>query len=363
MDAEATQVCEQIFKARCPEEIFGTGRLNEQEIKAIFRQLSMVVHPDRQNGNDVAKNAFVRLNSYYDLALKKLQSGNYGDGLDELGGHSQESGFSIKTRKNEYQIDKTLAEGDLSVVYGGVAVGKGGFSGRIAAKVVDEAKNNDLMLNEVRVLKMFQAGHSNQSKHLPVLLDQFKTKDDQLGTIMEYIDGYDLYSIREGSRWKDGIDRRHIVWMLNRSLSALGYAHSLGLVHGNIDPSHIIIRPRDHNAWIIDWCYTAINPARTHDGFRVYNEDFSAPEVSEKKLPVPASDLYSLGKTMIYALGGDVKTNKMPSNVEAALQRFLLFFVRESPRQRAQDAWEMHEELNKLIIDLWGPKKFREFKV
>ncbi len=359
---ELDVVCEQIECAQHPEDIFGVES-NKVLVKNIFRQLSKVVHPDRNNGDARANNAFVKLTEYYEGAIKKLTNGTYGDTLsEEQTNVSDSDSFTIQTRKNTYTITKTLAEGDLGVVYGGQAIGDE-FNGPIAVKVVDDNADNDLMQNEIKILQLFKNNPANQLKHLPVLLDRFKTSDGQLGTIMEYIDGYDLYSIREGLRWKYGIDQKHVVWMMNRTLSAIGYAHSQGCVHGNIDPSHIMIRPRDHNAWIIDWCYSALNPAQTGDGFKVLNEEFSAPEVAQKKPPLPASDLYSLGKTMIFALGGDVKTNVMPASVDIALQRFLKFFVLESPRQRAQDAWEMHAMLNDLVVELWGPKKFLEFQI
>lgn len=359
---ELTVVCEQIERAQYPEDIFGI-EANVTFIKSTFRQLSKVVHPDRNNGDAQANDAFVKLTEYYAKATRKLTQGIYGDTLsEEQTDISDSESFTIQTRKNTYTVTKTLAEGDLGVVYGGQAIGDV-FTGPVAVKVVDDSADNDLMQNEIKILRLFKDNPASQLKHLPVLLDRFKTSDGQLGTIMERIDGYDLYSIREGSRWKYGIDQKHVVWMMNRALSALGYVHNLGCIHGNIDPSHIMIRPKDHNAWLIDWCYSALNPARTNDGFKVFNEEFSAPEVVQKKSPLPASDLYSLGKTMIFALGGDVKTNAMPASVNVALQRFLKFFTLESPRQRAQDAWEVHAMLNELVIELWGPKKFLEFRI
>lgn len=53
----------------------------------------------------------------------------------------------------------------------------------------------------------------------------------------------------------------------------------------------------------------------------------------------------------------------MPVSVEDSLQCFIRYFVRKSPIQRAQDAWEMYRELSDLIIRLWGPKKFLEFSM
>lgn len=367
MNTELQMAYDNIMQAVCAEDIFGIIEGEKKAItdviKRIYFRISKIVHPDRYNSDvnkrEMADEAFRRLNEFYEAAQNKIDNGEYGKCLDEE--VAEDSGFVIKTLKREYIISSTLAEGDLSTVYGGDCAGGDDFAGKIAVKVFEDAKDSDLAQNEVKILKIFQAEPSNQSKHLPVFLDRFKTTDDQQGTILRYIDGYDLYSVRE--KYKNGIDRKHMVWMLNRGLSVLGYVHSKGVTHNNIEPGHFMVRPKDHNAWIIDWCYAAANSSRSGDGFKVYNDDFSAPEVKDKKPPLPAADLYSLGKCMIFALGGDIKTNEMPDIVEDKLQRFIKFFVRESPLQRAQDAWEMHEKLNELVVELWGLKKFLEFKM
>jgi hypothetical protein len=81
----------------------------------------------------------------------------------------------------------------------------------------------------------------------------------------------------------------------------------------------------------------------------------------DKKLPLPSADIYMIGKCMIWAMGGDLETNSMPDDVEPDLQRFIQSFVLESPIQRPQDAWQLHGQLQNLVIRLWGPKRFIPF--
>ena len=38
-----------------------------------------------------------------------------------------------------------------------------------------------------------------------------------------------------------------------RVLSVIGFAHSQGVIHGNIDPAHLLIRGEDHNVTVLDW--------------------------------------------------------------------------------------------------------------
>lgn len=355
-----------IMEADCPEKIFGASALLES-VKKVYRQLARVLHPDLHQNNakdaKTAEEAFKKLNEFYEKAQGKIKNGSYGDYSAGDKSDSGKNDFIIKTRKAEYHVESAIAQGDLSVVYGGYFLDEGGNKNKVAVKVIEDPTDNDLAQNEIRVLRMFNEETGNQKKHLPVMIDQFRTGDDQIGIVLRQIDGYDLYSIREKERYKNGVPQKHAVWMLNRILSVLGFVHSKGIIHGNIEPSHLMIRPKDHNVFLIDWSYAAVNPLETGDGFKVYAENFSAPEVNDKKPPIPASDIYSVGKCMIYLLGGDLKTNKMPPGVDVRLQRFIQFFVRESPLQRAQDAWQMHGELIKLIEGLWGPRKFLEFEI
>ena len=356
----------QIMQAVRAEDIFGMpeeGQDALEAVKRIYRRLSKVVHPDRHNNDpdakEMAEEAFKRLNEFFEKAESKIAKGVYGTRAEEDESAKRGNGFVIKTRKREYRITSTIAQGDIAIVYGGDCIGGDDFSGKVAVKVAENPEDNDLIQNEVRILRLFQTEPSKQSKHLPVMLDQFKTSDNQLGTILRYLEAYDWYSVRE--KYPDGVPQEHAAWMLARSLSVLGYSHSKGVVHGDIEPAHLMTSPKDHNVFVIDWSYAAVNSLQTGDGFKVLNETYGPPEVKTRAMPTPASDLYSLGKCLIYLLGGDVKKNTMPYGVDQRFQRFIQFFVRESALQRAQDAWEMHGKLMELRTEIWGHQGFIEF--
>jgi serine/threonine protein kinase len=269
--------------------------------------------------------------------------------------------FTIETEKSAYRVDKKVARGDLSQVYQGDCV-RGEYMGEpVAIKLVVDPGDNDLMLDEVSALHLFESSKASQLKQLPVLLDTFKTSDEKSGAVFRLLEGYDAISIRE--RYINGLPVNHAIWIFRRLLSVVGFAHSQGVIHGNIEPSHIMVRPQDHNVTLIDWCYSIIAPAKTGKGFKCFNPEYSAPEVAEKRPPLPASDLYSVGKCMVYLLGGDLATNGLPASVDPKLQRLVKFFVRTSPLQRAQDAWEMYDELGRLRKDLFGPHSFEVFEM
>jgi len=269
---------------------------------------------------------------------------------------NSEVDFTVTATGNTYRVQRILAQGDLAMLYRGCCE-TGARSGQdVTVKIAMQREDNDLLLEETRILRTLQSVEGAQRKHLPEVYDQFQTPAGQAGIIFGYLDGYDLDEVRE--RYPGGLNAEHVAWILARALSGLGFAHQQGIIHGNIEPAHILVRPHDHNVFVIDWTYAVVAPEKTGQGFRAHNPDFSPPEVMARRPPLPASDLYSLGKTMIYLLGGDVRQDSLPPSVDERFARFIQFMVRESPRQRAQDAWEVAEQLARLRVEIFGPQRF-----
>lgn len=367
--AELNQVLASLKDAVRTEDVFGipaAGTSSDElraTIKKTFLRLSQLTDPDLYPGDadakELATEAHALLQAFYEQALGKVQSGEYGRAPQR--GAEANSAASIATTRRHYRIEKALAQGDLATVFEGVCEEGEGEAAKIVIKLVEDPADNDLMQNEARIIKLLHAGEGVQTKHLPVLMDDFRTDDGRIGLVMRRIDGYDLHSVRE--KYVKGIPPRHIIWLFRRLLSVLGYAHSQGILHGNVDPAHIMIRPSDHNVWLIDWTCSIYKPASTGQGFRILNEKYSAPEVAEKKPPLPSSDLFSAARCMVFALGGNPETAEMPAEVDERIQRFIRFFLKESPMQRAQDAWEMYGMLDDLRAEVYGPHEFIPFEM
>jgi serine/threonine protein kinase len=370
MDSDLKMVYDLIAEAICAEDVFGdlidpAGNSSQMALlERSFTGLSETVNPELYksfpNDREMAEEARDKLRLFYEKAKDRIEIEVYGQKRNNVMINYGRPAF--QTEKRSYYLGEPIIEGDLATVYDGECVMGDEFAGRVAIKIISDPADNDLARNEIRALKLLHSKGGAQRKHLPVLLDHFVTDRDQVGIVLRYLDNcYDFSSVKE--KYKKGVPEKHAVWMLNRLLSAIGYAHSLGIVHGNIDPSHLMVRPKDHNLFILDWSYSITDPKHTGEGFKVLNEKFSAPEVGQRKPPLPASDLYSIGLCMIDILGGDVEAKTLPDNVNEELQKFLKFFCLNSPQQRAQDAWQMHGQLETLVVRLWGPKKFLVFNM
>lgn len=340
-----------------------------------LRGMQALANPERFMGNppaqDLAREIQSRLLEWHAQALATLESGEYGEPVaaripeeatpppaapEEAAG----AGFVVTAGANRYRLEARLTVGDLAAIHRGRCI-EGPRAGlEVAAKLAQDRADNELILVEVSALQRLQAAEGAQRRQLPELLDLFQA-GERAGLILRWQEGLDGVALRE--RFPGGIPPEHVIWIGRRLLSVAGFAHRHGVVHANIEPAHLIVRAADHHVALIDWCWSVTEPARTRQGFRVYNPDYSAPEVQDKKPPLPAADLYSIGRCMLFLLGGDLTSGEMPALVDDRLQRFVRYLTRPSPLQRAQDAWDMYAELERVRAAIYGPHRFQEFVV
>jgi serine/threonine protein kinase len=358
------------------------GDARSLALAAEVRRLQSLANPERFMGNppaqDLAREIQSRLAELYDAALQSLDQSPAVEveaveaveapaELHDAPASMQASvsrldaGFSLTIGDRSYTLERALAQGDVATLHRGRCTTGPHAGAEVVAKVAQEPADDAFILAEIQALGLLHRGEGAQRNQLPAVLDLFHGTDGRAGVLLSWLDGFNGVDLR--GRFARGVPPEHVIWIGRRLLSAAGYAHSLGVLHGNIEPAHIIVRPRDHHVALIDWCYAIVEPARTHQGFRAYNPQYSGPEVASKKSPVPASDLFSIGRVLLYLLGGDLESGDMPDDVDARLQRFVRYLTRTSPLQRAQDAWEMFSELGRLRGQIYGAHRFQEFVV
>lgn len=301
---------------------------------------------------ELADEIMFSLSGLVDEAQRKIELGKYGYQQAPIG----DDCFIVEKGARKYFIRKEyIIEGDISTIHEGYCV-ENGEAVSVIAKIIGQSKDVRLIRNGIKNLNILFGNPGPQAKHFPVIMDQFDLAQGRTMVIMRKFNGYDIEYIRETERYQDGIPQEHVAWILSRLLSALGRAHDQNVVNCSIMPSHVMIRPKDHNLMLLGWSYSTYDPFRAEDRSQASYESFSAPEVREGKIAGSQSDLYMVGKLAIYMLGGDVSAGKIPQHVDPRLQRFIEFLLLESPIQRARDAWEMQQDLERIRTSIWGPR-------
>jgi serine/threonine protein kinase len=124
--------------------------------------------------------------------------------------------------------------------------------------------------------------------------------------------------------------------------------HFQGVVHGDVKPLNVIIQPDTHQVVLVDFGLAAIKPTSKTES-KGYTPYFGAPE-QQKNLPLlPESDLYSLGMTMIHALGGDLQNKEVPSQTPDEVCKFIKRLLATNPISRP--SWR-NENLIETLQDV-----------
>ena len=330
-------------------------------IKEAYRTLAQKWHPDKHSKDSdedkiKAETNFRKVQEAYDVLSDPKKKEEY-----------DKNGFIEKNTPTTAVVGKWVVlepftKGDICDLYHVVQDGK---SDQFIMKVVQNSRDNDLVQAEASALKTLYSfkGGENFLKYIPKCVDAFEASgrrtnvltpggnwippDKPQETVMT------LQRIMKSFRY--GLPFRHIVWIGNRGLNALGYAHTAGIVHGAPVPSHLVYGPASHGLYLIDWCYSISKqsshvPAVVREYASMY-----PPEIKRKMMPTPSTDIYIFMNSLKNAADlGDIP------------KRFLPIFdwcLAGSPNARPRDAWELQNRWKALAKEEYGPATYIELVV
>ena len=199
-----------------------------------------------------------------------------------------------------YKITDWIGQGGMGQVFKAVH----NVMGRVCAVKVlprekSTAESRQAFLHEVRVqaemdcpyiVRAYDAGQDGPVHYL----------------VTEYVPGNDL---RRLIRSSGPLSMHHAATIISQAAQGLQYAHEIGLVHRDVKPGNILVTPDGH-AKVSDIGLAAWSMGLDADpraGKIVGTADYLSPEQIRSPLSVgPASDIYSLGCTLYYAVTGKV---------------------------------------------------------
>ncbi|MGD1701680.1 protein kinase domain-containing protein, partial [Dapis sp. BLCC M229] len=260
---------------------------------------------------------------------------------------------------NRYRIIKTLASGGFGETF--LAQDTQMPSGRLC--VIKQLKP---IVNNPQIYQLVQERFQREAAILEELgetnnqiprLYAYFTENGQFYLVQEWIEGETLTKKLES----EGVFNENSVRQILVSLlPVLEYVHSKRIIHRDIKPGNIIWRERDELPVLID--FGAVkelmgttfnsqgNPSRS---IIIGTPGFMPPEQAAGH-PVYASDLYSLGLTVIYLLIGknpsQLPTNSpwenFTTNITPQLTEILNKVIQPNPSDRYSIAGEMLHALN-----------------
>lgn len=316
------QAIELIMKVKTASELFGDDE------DAVFKRLAKLVHPDVVDGKTKASahEAFTKLNRLYGEATDRPQP------------------FSAM-KIGDWIVTAPLAKGDVADLY----TASNGKGEEAVLKIARSPKDNDLMAAEAEALKRLwgPALDDNFKKYVPKLLDTFKASGRQANVLSAApAKSYALADILE--QHSDRLDFRHVVWMVNRLLAVLGYAHKQEMIHGAVWPEHLLYEIEGHGLTLVGWCYSTKLGEKMR-AIPAGHRTAYPPEVTGRKAAIGATDIYMAARVAIAA------ADRVPKRFQAVLSEWCMA---ESPRARPQDAWALQETWERLAREEYGPPKY-----
>jgi len=189
---------------------------------------------------------------------------------------------------------------------------------------------------------------------LPHMKDLLRMDDGSLVLVMSYVPGPTLEQL---VKKVGALDAETVAWITDRTLNTLQFLHMEGVIHGDIKPQNIIVDAKKHRVSLVDFGLTCIRPTAQTKA-KGYTEEFSPPEQLEQKPLLPGSDLYSLGKTMVFALSGkyeSVARLSVPEETPEPMCRFIKKLIVRDVLERPDWSLEdLTETFHKVRLESFG---------
>lgn len=282
-----------------------------------------------------AYRALAKLHSADELRLKKINSAK--DLIGDKDSRKKYDGDKDGVKKGKivgsYRILEEIAEGGFGKTYKAIHIESGC---PVCIKHASEVSASDAEMLKDEARAVWDLRHWG----IPAMRDILKMPDDSLALVMSYVPGPTLAQILEMKEYKDGLDPEHVAWITERVLNILKYLHLNSVVHGDVKPQNIIVQPKHHTVVLVDYGLSCVKPT-SKDGAKGYTPYFAAPEQIGGKVPLPETDLYGLGMSMIFALGGDVEYIKVPGTTPDAMCALIKRFLKREPLARPN--WEKED--------------------
>ena len=209
--------------------------------------------------------------------------------------------------QGRYRVISQLGQGGMGAVYYAWDMR---LSVPVALKEMSaQASLDTMMLDELRAQFQQEAQVLARLNHpnLVAVTDFFQESGNAY-LVMKYVEGE---SLAHRVRRVGALPEREVLEVARQLLDALAYCHDQGVIHRDVKPENIILRP-DGQIVLVDFGLVKLwdpQDPRTQTAIRgVGTPRYAPPEQYETAVghTGPRSDLYSVGATLYYALTGSV---------------------------------------------------------
>lgn len=191
-------------------------------------------------------------------------------------------------------------------------------------------------------LNQFKQEQKQLASQVLQLETQLNNYSEERSLILSQLDRIYVKNLNDYIDRKQNITEEQAIKLMLRACTVLKKIHNLSppVIHGNIQPSNILVREEDQQVFLIGLKGTDITTNN-----QISSNSYNAPEQKKGQL-LPQSDLYAIGSTLIFLL-----TRKNPKD----------FYVQdgESYVFNLEEVNEISSKLRQVILQLteYNPAK------
>lgn len=261
-------------------------------------------------------------------------------------------GTTIRGKRGFYEIERVLLVSSMSLLY----LGKSSRGENVLVKTArvendggDYIRSNLLKL-EAEILR--QVNHENVVRYL----DEAQL-DDAHYLFTEFILGRRMLEAYKGKT----ASLEEFRLLSSKLLEVVGYLHSCGIVHRDINPKNIIL-DENRKLVLIDFGAAQKVGSEWTKNIKVGTRGWSAPEQFDK-MPIagPRSDIYAVGSVLFYLWTGEEPskylrkdgTLNQPLNVHSSIPRAVFSIIQKAMlpelARRYLNTNEVREDLDRIV--------------
>ncbi|MCO7221328.1 serine/threonine-protein kinase, partial [Klenkia sp. PcliD-1-E] len=212
-----------------------------------------------------------------------------------------------------------------------------------------------------------------RDEHVAAVYDYGETGVDgeQLAwLVMELVEGEPLSALRKR---EGALDADRVVDLLRQAASGLAAAHAAGVVHRDVKPGNLLVRP-DGSLAITDFgiAWSAASVSLTGTGEVIGTAHYLSPEQAQGRQATAASDVYALGMVAYELLTGrrawpgdspvavvlqqiHDDPEPLPGTVPAGVRQLVDAMLVKDPADRLADGAAVLAEVERLVERGLGP--------
>lgn len=207
-----------------------------------------------------------------------------------------------------YVKDTLISSGGMSSVYSGHS----DTGQKVAIKQIPAAVASDPVVREMFFAEANSLLRMDHPDVVKILDDPFEDAEGNLYLPMEFVEGKTITQcVKEKGRYAE----KKAVSLMSKILDAFIFIHSMGIVHRDVKPSNIMIRP-DGRVCVID--FGIVKASRMNSdltvGKVIGTDGYMSPEQAAGLTVDYRSDIYSLGCLLHFIVTGQHAFNKGASD-------------------------------------------------